>query len=341
MNIQQYFCKLIPHGFKINYYPEKNDIIYSCLLDNNNSSNSNYNIFAKSFDLNLVYNKSIYIYNISTIHGYSIIYFDDKEENYIISDSNCPNKSNQKELLLGNLNNDETNAHLEYEKEIIKVKEEKIVNQKEEEYIENNKKSFEERDIIIKEKNIRKLEENIIFYGIEKSEEIQEKYYKIKNRKLEEGNEIKDCIQSEKCELCNEESLNVNLCIKCNNLKGYYFLNVNSISKEQINNEYIDCVNEEAKPSNFYFDIQNEDFKPCFETCATCNTGGDMENNNCITCEKNYIITKAAITGRFLEMIFLNIKTSINMLYMHIYGGFFTIIQYLISINALRIDIVH
>ena len=89
LNIRRYFCKLIPHGFKINYYPEKNEIIYSCLLDNNNNSyNSNYHIFAKSFDVNLAENKSIYKYINCTIHGYSIIYLDDKKEYYIISDTN-------------------------------------------------------------------------------------------------------------------------------------------------------------------------------------------------------------------------------------------------------------
>jgi len=47
----------------------------------------------------------------------------------------------------------------------------------------------------------------------------------------------------ESCEICNEESANKNLCIKCNNAKGYYFLNKDSISKEEIGDKYIDCVN--------------------------------------------------------------------------------------------------
>ena len=37
--------------------------------------------------------------------------------------------------------------------------------------------------------------------------------------------------QLEKCELYNEESFSRNLCIKCNNMKGYYFLNIGSIPK--------------------------------------------------------------------------------------------------------------
>ena len=153
--------------------------------------------------------------------------------------------------------------------------------------MEKNKNSFKEKNYTVKKNYIRKLEEDIKFFEIEKSD--VEKYNKGEYRKLQEGNEIKDCTQLEKCELCNEESLNENLCIKCNNIKGYYYLNINSISKEQNINEYIDCVNEETKPSNFYFDIQNEDFKPCFDTCATCDTKGDSENNNCITCKRNYM----------------------------------------------------
>ena len=58
----------------------------------------------------------------------------------------------------------------------------------------------------------------------------------------------------EKCLICNEESLKQNLCVKCDINKGYYFLNINSISKEEITDEYIDCVNQDTKPSKFYFD---------------------------------------------------------------------------------------
>ena len=39
----------------------------------------------------------------------------------------------------------------------------------------------------------------------------------------------------------------------------------------------------------FYFDDVTQQFKPCYETCSSCNKGGNYENNNCITCDVNYI----------------------------------------------------
>ena len=37
------------------------------------------------------------------------------------------------------------------------------------------------------------------------------------------------------------------------------------------------------------YDEENEDFRLCYESCETCNKGGDWEINNCKTCENNYI----------------------------------------------------
>ena len=93
----------------------------------------------------------------------------------------------------------------------------------------------------------------------------------------------------EKCEICDETSFNQNLCIKCNKVKGFYFLNINLLSEAELSGEYIDCVNNENKPSNFYFNSENEDFRPCYETCATCDQGGTWDSNKCLTCKNNYI----------------------------------------------------
>ena len=54
-------------------------------------------------------------------------------------------------------------------------------------------------------------------------------------------------------------------------------------------NEYIDCVNNNTKPPNFYFNEENKEFRPCFQTCATCIYGGDGNENNCTTCDNEYI----------------------------------------------------
>ena len=52
-----------------------------------------------------------------------------------------------------------------------------------------------------------------------------------------------------------------------------------------INSKYIDCVNDETKPYNFYFDSENKDYEACFDTCFQCNKKGDYIENNCISCD--------------------------------------------------------
>ena len=81
----------------------------------------------------------------------------------------------------------------------------------------------------------------------------------------------------------------MNLCIECNNFKEYYYLNYFP-NKQPMNNEYIDCVTNNNKPQNFYFNEQNKDFRPCFETCANCNYGGDGNENNCTICANEFIL---------------------------------------------------
>ena len=107
---------------------------------------------------------------------------------------------------------------------------------------------------------------------------------------------IDPCENLIKCELCDENSASQNLCISCNHNKGYYFLNVNSLNEGEQIDGYIECVNNETKPSNFYFNEENEDYRPCYEACETCDIGGDWENNNCKTCKNSYII-KPDISG--------------------------------------------
>ena len=74
--------------------------------------------------------------------------------------------------------------------------------------------------------------------GKEKEKEKEEEKEEEKEKEKGEEKEKKGC-KLEKCEICNKDSINKNLCIKCNNNKGYYFLNVNSISKDEINDEYL------------------------------------------------------------------------------------------------------
>ena len=164
-----------------------------------------------------------------------------------------------------------------------KIEEEKIEEEKiEEEKIEEEKIEKEKIEEEIAEKEEERIEEENKENINEDKTEI-EKENEEKIEKKEEEKEKNNCIEMEKCQLCNKESISKNLCIKCNNQKGYYYLNANSIG-------YIDCVNNKTKPSNFYFNKENKDFRPCYELCATCDYDGDGNENNCTSCESNYIL---------------------------------------------------
>ena len=104
-------------------------------------------------------------------------------------------------------------------------------------------------------------------------------------------NEIEesDCIELEKCSKCNTESILMNLCIKCNKQKGYYLLKYGSLSE---GDSYIDCVNNDTKPAGFYFNEKNKYYELCYYSCASCEYGGNINENNCTSCETNYIVNQ-------------------------------------------------
>ena len=100
------------------------------------------------------------------------------------------------------------------------------------------------------------------------------------------------CQWLDKCNICDDQSISKNLCLECNKLKRYYFLNNNELSKSKINElfmQYIDCVNEITKPKNYYFNEENQDYEPCFLTCGACNYGGNQIENNCTLCGQNFM----------------------------------------------------
>jgi len=104
----------------------------------------------------------------------------------------------------------------------------------------------------------------------------------------DEENEIEEsnCIELEKCSKCNTESILMNLCIKCNKQKGFYLLKYGSLSE---GDSYIDCVNNDTKPEGFYFNEKNKYYELCYYSCASCEYGGNINENNCTSCETNYI----------------------------------------------------
>ena len=103
-------------------------------------------------------------------------------------------------------------------------------------------------------------------------------------------NENGECIECpEQCFSCSYESVQNNLCIKCNNQNNYYEknINTNNDNKEQ---QYISCINEENKPNNYYFNINKLRYEPCYKTCKECFNYGDDQIHNCTNCISGFKI---------------------------------------------------
>ena len=93
-----------------------------------------------------------------------------------------------------------------------------------------------------------------------------------------------------KCLTCNEDSFRLNLCIKCNQDKKYY----PSIKQGEI---YVECYNEETKPTNYYLNKETYYYEPCYSKCKTCDYPGNEDINNCTSCKRNYIFQPELINS--------------------------------------------
>ena len=107
--------------------------------------------------------------------------------------------------------------------------------------------------------------------------------------KTPEKTSIIENICQEKCLSCNEE-ISKDLCLSCNTIKNYYPINpVFSPKNSRINNIYMECYNNLTKPKNFYLNKSTHFYEPCYSTCATCEYGGDGNENNCTSCDFDYM----------------------------------------------------
>ena len=116
-----------------------------------------------------------------------------------------------------------------------------------------------------------------------KSNKYEIKIIKGKYRNLESDT-------TEKCRETTPESSSYNLCISCNTENGYYPAE-NNLGNDY-NNSFIECYNNQTKPINFYLnnsDSKDIKYKPCYETCLTCEKEGNEYNHNCIKCATNHI----------------------------------------------------
>ena len=258
-------CRTKYYGLKVYYYPDKEEYIFSCL----EAQGMVIEYFDNTFRN---YNYSFKYLECEEIYGNSILYLTSKNNYYLISDAVCNSKKISLNLLIGDIIEEEKEEEEEEEEEIEEEKEEEI----KEEIEEEHEKDLEEE---IKEENEEEIEE--VF-----KEEIKEEIEEEKEDEIEEEKERIEktkCENLEKCEICSEDSLIKELCIKCNNIEGYYYINNNNFY-----NEYIDCANEETKPHNFYFNKEKQEYDICYANCAECDYSGDWKENNCTLCEQGY-----------------------------------------------------
>ena len=78
------YCKLIYHGFKIKYFPEKKEVMYTCIFDRNGWTEPKANILVETLAYGYQTNYT-YKFNDCDFSGYSIIYYTDEKQYYISS----------------------------------------------------------------------------------------------------------------------------------------------------------------------------------------------------------------------------------------------------------------
>ena len=114
---------------------------------------------------------------------------------------------------------------------------------------------------------------------------------------LKEGNCVDSCTkgvfldngihkckcENEKCLSCSEISLSHDLCISCNNELNYY----QKLMDDRNIDDFIECYKNLEK----YY-LNENIYKPCYESCQTCEKGKEDKYHNCKTCTSgyNYII---------------------------------------------------
>ena len=91
--------------------------------------------------------------------------------------------------------------------------------------------------------------------------------------------------QNVKCKISSYQSYIYNLCITCNEEQNFYPA---QFPDSSFLHGFIECYNNDTKPINFYFDDSNKKYKPCYETCHTCEKGGNGDMHNCLTCDINH-----------------------------------------------------
>ena len=83
----------------------------------------------------------------------------------------------------------------------------------------------------------------------------------------------------EKCSTCCIESINLDLCVTCNEKENYY----PKLNDPNNKGSYIDCHKNLEK---YYVNVNV--YEPCYESCQTCEKRNENKFHNCKTCDPNY-----------------------------------------------------
>ena len=287
--VENRVCDIEPIDILVEYFPEREEIVFGCINHFNvflgrltKDNNFEFFNFTDFFDSN----------NCSMPKRINFAYSSDKQKYTILTDTNCTSL---------------------YYIELIEA--EKIYNYPIDEVgplICNNYSNYQRTECInviphgyycndTTFKTINKCHENCETCE-EGPNENNNNCLSCKNSKfLDLGNCIDKCINGYftdiddinkckcsnniKCFFCSEESKEYNLCLSCNNQKGYY----QKSDDEQRTDSFINCY---KNLEGYYLD--NNIYKPCYPTCKKCYELGNEENNKCIECInthefKNYL----------------------------------------------------
>jgi len=116
-------------------------------------------------------------------------------------------------------------------------------------------------------------EENLYCYNTVCFKNIPEGYYLIDSILKTIGK----C--DDKCQNCNLESAQNNLCLSCNINNSYYPI----LNNDSINDTFINCYNQSIKG----YILDNLFYKPCYNICKNCIGIKDENDNKCLDCKLN------------------------------------------------------
>ena len=95
---------------------------------------------------------------------------------------------------------------------------------------------------------------------------------------------IAEC-KNKRCLGCTKQSDEVELCVSCDeSLYKKVNYTINKYSR------FFDCKSIDQLQTKFYYDEIKQQYKPCYKHCKTCSGPGNDTNQNCLDCEKNYML---------------------------------------------------